>query len=114
MGRAKRPLKPSAPIYVPIEADPDALRSVLWYYTDLKYKQAVEQLAAITTDVQVKVAQEDKSDDFSPEPAARHFDKLRVMNIDQKAWEAKARKYTEPFAHYGDIYSATANLFGGY
>ncbi|MGO8816030.1 MAG: TldD/PmbA family protein [Terriglobia bacterium] len=102
--------EPSAPVYVPIEADSDALRSVLWYYTDLKYKQAAEQIAAITTDVQVKVAQEDKSDDFSPEPAAKHFDKLRVMHVDQKAWEEKARKYTAPFARYGDIYSATANF----
>jgi predicted Zn-dependent protease len=100
----------SPAIYVPIEADPDALRSVLWYFTDLKYKQAVEELAAITTDVQVKVAQEDKSDDFSPEPAARHFDQPRVMNIDQKVWEEKVRKYTAPFARYGDIYAATANF----
>jgi predicted Zn-dependent protease len=104
--------EPSAPIYVPIESDPDALRSVLWYYTDLKYKQAVEQLAAITTEVQVKVAQEDKSDDFSPAPAARHFDKPCVMKIDQKVWEEKARKYTAPFARYGNIYSATATFLG--
>jgi predicted Zn-dependent protease len=100
----------SAPIYVPIEPDPDALRSVLWYNTDLKYRQAVEQLATITTDVQVKVAQEDKSDDFSPEPAARHFDKLLVMNVNRKAWEEKVRKYTAPFAHYGDIYAASASF----
>ena len=58
----------------------------------------------------MKVAQEDKSDDFSPEPAAKHFDKLRVMNVDQKAWEEKVRKYTAPFARYGDIYSATATF----
>lgn len=98
------------PIYVPIDSDPDALRGVLWYYTDLKYKQAVQQLAAVTTDVQVNVAQEDKSDDFSPAPAARHFDKLHVMNVDQKVWEEKVRKYTAPFARYGNIYSATATL----
>ncbi len=100
----------SAPIFVPIEPDPDALRSVLWYYTDLKYKQAVQQLAAVTTDVQVNVAQEDKSDDFSGAPAATHFEKLKVMNVDQKAWEEKARKYTAPFARYGNIYAATATL----
>jgi predicted Zn-dependent protease len=98
------------PIYVPIDSDPDALRSVLWYNTDLKYKQAVQQLAAVTTDVQVNVAQEDKSDDFSPAPAARHFDKLQVMNVDQKVWEEKVRKYTAPFARHGNIYSATATL----
>jgi predicted Zn-dependent protease len=100
----------SAPIFVPVEPDPDALRSVLWYYTDLKYKQAVQQLAAVTTDVQVNVAQEDKSDDFSPAPAAQHFEKLKVMNVDQKAWEEKVRKYTAPFARYGNIYAANATL----
>jgi TldD protein len=97
-------------IFVPIEPDPDALRSVLWYYTDLKYKQAVEQLASVTTDVQVNVAQEDKSDDFSPTPAAQHFEKLKVMTVDQKMWEEKVRKYTAPFARYGNIYGATATL----
>ena len=85
---------------------------VLWYYTDLKYKQSLEQLAAITTEVQVKVAQEDKSDDFSPAPAAKHFDESRVMNVDQKAWEEKVRKYTAPFARFGNIYSATATFLG--
>jgi predicted Zn-dependent protease len=97
-------------IYVPIEADPEALRSILWYQTDQKYKQAVEQLAAISTDVQVKVAQEDKSDDFSPAPAARHFDKVREMHVDRKAWEEKVRKYMAPFARYGDIYAANASF----
>ncbi len=97
-------------IYVPIEPDPDALRGILWYYTDLKYKQAVQQLAAVTTDVQVNVAQEDKSDDFSPAPAAKHFEKLKVMNVDQKVWEDKTRRYTAPFARFGDIYGATATL----
>ncbi len=97
-------------IFVPIEPNPDALRGILWYYTDLKYKQAVQQLAGVTTDVQVNVAQEDKSDDFSPAPAAQHFEKLKVMTVDQKAWEEKVRKYTAPFARYGDIYVATATL----
>ena len=97
-------------IYVPIEPDPDALRSVLWYYTDLKYKQAVEQLAGVTTDVQVNVAAEDKSDDFSPAPAAQYSEKLKVMAVNQKAWEERVRKYTAPFAQYGDIYVANATL----
>ena len=100
----------SPAIFVPIEPDPDALRSLLWYYTDLKYKRAVERLGSITTEVQVKVAQEDKSDDFSPAPAARHFDQTRTIQVDQKAWEEKVRKYTAPFARYGNIYAANANF----
>ena len=102
----------SGPINVPIDADPDALRSVLWYYTDLKYKRAVERLTTVNTDVQVKVEQEDKSDDFSPEPAAKHFDKPLTLSLDRRAWEEKVRRYTAPFAKFGDIYSATATLIG--
>lgn len=98
------------PVYVPVEADSAALRSVLWYWTDLKYKQAVEQLTRIKTDVQVKVEQEDKSDDFSREPAAKHLDKPLMMSVDRHAWEEKVRKYTAPFAKYGDIYAANATL----
>ena len=100
---------PSA-IYVPIEADPAALRGILWYQTDLKYKRAIEQLAAIKTDVQVKVEQEDKSDDFSAEAAAKHFDQPVVLSAQRPAWEQKVRKYTAPFARYGDIYAATATF----
>jgi len=100
------------PIDVPIDADPAALRSVLWYHTDLKYKRAVERLTTVNTDVQVRVEQEDKSDDFSPEPAAKHFDKPLTMAVDRRGWEEKVRKYTAPFARYGDIYSATAVLIG--
>lgn len=98
------------PVYVPVEADSAALRSVLWYWTDLKYKQAVEQLTRIKTDVQVKVEQEDKSDDFSREPAAKHLEKPLMMSVDRHAWEEKVRKYTAPFAKYGDIYAANATL----
>lgn len=98
------------PVYVPVEADSAALRSVLWYWTDLKYKQAVEQLTRIKTDVQVKVEQEDKSDDFSREPAAKHLEKPLMMSVDRHAWEEKVRKYTAPFAKYGDIYAATATF----
>jgi predicted Zn-dependent protease len=97
-------------LYVPIEADPDALRAILWYYTDLKYKQATEQLTKVKIDAQVKVEEEDKSDDFSREPVAKFFAKPLTMSVDRHAWEEKVRKYTAPFASYGNIYGATATL----
>ena len=97
-------------LYVPIEADAAALRSILWRQTDLAYKRATEQLARIKTDVQVKVEQEDKSGDFSAEPAAHHHDELLTLSVDRAAWEEKVRRYTAPFAKYGDIYSATATF----
>ncbi|MFB3923619.1 MAG: metallopeptidase TldD-related protein [Terriglobia bacterium] len=97
-------------IEVPMEDDPDALRSVLWYYTDKKYKRAVEQLTKVKTNVEVKVEQEDKSDDFSREAAEKQLDPIPAMGVDRGEWEAKIRKYTAPFARYGNIYEGQANF----
>jgi len=97
-------------IYVPIETDPDALRSVLWYQTDLRYKAATEQLTKVKMDVQVKADEEDKSDDFSHEPATQYYAQPLTPSVDRHAWEDKLRKYTAPFAAYGNIYSANASL----
>ncbi len=95
---------------VPIEDDPDALRGVLWYETDRKYKQAVEQLGNVKANVQVKVAAEDKSDDFSREPPEKHYEAPAPLVADRRAWEDKVRKYTAPFAAYGNIYEAGATF----
>src|ERR1041385_8832348 len=51
---------------VPLDDDPDALRALLWYFTDQKYKRAVEQLISVKTNVQVKAPETDKAGDFSP------------------------------------------------
>jgi TldD protein len=94
---------------LPIDDDPDALRAMLWYYTDQRYKRAVEQLISVKTNVKVKAEETDKSGDFSPakpqtfaEPAAG------ALGVDLAAWEGKVRQYTTPFQRFGNIYSATA------
>src|SRR6266849_10864257 len=62
-------------VEIPIDDSPDAIRAVLWYQTDRKYKRALEQLTAVETNVRVKVEQEDKSADFSKEPAVTAVEK---------------------------------------
>ena len=97
-------------IAIPIEDDPDAIRSVLWYHTDKKYKRAIEQLTTVKTNVQVKVEEEDQSDDFSKEPVEHYVEAPASFDISRDEWEAKLRRYTAPFAQYGDIYEADATL----
>lgn len=97
-------------IEIPIEDDPDALRSVLWYHTDKKYKRAIEQLTTVKTNVQVKVEEEDQSDDFSQEPVERYAEDVASFDIARGEWEAKIKQYTAPFAQYDDIYGANASL----
>jgi len=97
-------------IEIPIEDDPAAIRTTLWYHTDQKYKRAVEQLTKVKTNMQVQVEQEDKSADFSQEPPETYTEKLQALALDRHTWEEKIRKYTAPFARYGDIYEANAVL----
>ena len=96
---------------VPLEDDADALRARLWYYTDQKYKRAIEQLIAVKTNVKVKADETDKSGDFSPTKAEVYTDALAApLQIDRKLWEDKVRRYSEPFQRYGNIYLANATF----
>jgi hypothetical protein len=97
-------------IQVPLEDNPEALRSIIWYNTDKKYKATVEQYTKVKTAVQVAVAPEDKSDDFSGAPAATYLETPLTLSVDPKVWEEKVRKYTAPFARYGNLYEAQAHF----
>jgi len=98
----------AAPIPIPVDDDALAIRNVLWYQTDRRYKQAVEELAKARTVSRVAVAQEDKSADFSAAPPEQSIQTVAPFAVDRKAWEGKARKYTAPFQKSGDLYDATA------
>jgi len=97
-------------ISAPIEDAPDAIRGVLWYNTDQRYKRAVEQLTKVKTNVQVKVAQEDQSADFTKEEPQHFSEPIVDFQVNRKAWEEKVRKYTAAFGAYGNIYQANASL----
>ena len=96
---------------LPIDDDVDAIRAMLWYFTDQKYKRAVEQLIAVKTNVQVKAPETDKSGDFSPTKAETYSEPAAAaLKFDRKIWEDRVRKYTAPFQRYGNIYSAQASI----
>ena len=98
---------------VPLDNDADAIRAVLWYQTDQHYKRAVEQLTKVKTNVQVKVAQEDTSADFTREEPQHASEPIADVKIDRHVWEDKIRKYTAPFGAYTNIYQADAYLQAG-
>ena len=98
-------------VAVPIDNDPDAIRAALWHFTDQRYKNALQQFTKVKTNVQVKVAQEDSSADFSKEaPPQQYSDPLVDIHPNRAVWEAKIRKYTAPFSKYTNIYQASSFL----
>ncbi len=97
-------------IPIPIEDNPDAIRGILWYETDKKYKRAVENLTKVRTNVQVKVDQEDQSADFSHETPSTYREEIVDIDVNRSAWEDRVKRYTAPFAKHGDIYGAQASF----
>jgi predicted Zn-dependent protease len=95
---------------IPVEDDPEAVRAILWYHTDAKYKRAVERLTRVRANVQVKVEQEDQSADFSLEKPVEYLGQMTAIALDRPAWEKKIRKYTAPFAEHGNIFQAEARV----
>jgi TldD protein len=97
-------------IQVPVDDDPAAIRSILWFQTDRKFKRALEQLTKVKTNIQVKVAEEDNSADFSKEPAAKYLESPVPLDADARVWEEKIRKYSAMFAGDPEIYAAHASF----
>lgn len=100
----------SSPVRIPIEDEPEAIRNVLWYQTDLRYKRALEELTSVQTNTQLKVEQEDKSADFSKEPPAHDIRPIAPYQFNRTSWEGKVRRYTAPFQRYSNLYEATASM----
>jgi predicted Zn-dependent protease len=97
---------------IPIDDDPDAIRAVLWHQTDASYKRALDQFTKVKTNVQVKVAQDDTSADFSRETPEHYTESQVEIKVNRPVWEEKIRKYTAPFAAHPDIYQAMAYFTG--
>ena len=99
-------------VRIPLDDDVDAIRSVIWNATDERYKQALEALTKVETDVQVKVEAEDTSADFSHQEPTRHFDDAVRLDADVGDWERRTRLYSAPFAEHEDILAASATITG--
>ena len=99
-------------VRIPLDDDVDAIRSVVWNATDARYKQAIEALTKVETDVQVKVEAEDTSADFSHQEPIRDAVGTARLKADLSDWERRARLYSAPFADHDRILAATASVSG--
>ena len=75
---------------VPV-SDPEALRTVLWLATDRKYRQATERLSRVEASVRIKVEEENRAADFSPQQAVEFRESPRSITIDAFGWGRKTQ-----------------------
>lgn len=95
---------------IPLDDDSDALRTTLWYETDRKYKSAVEDLEQVKANVATKVDAEDKSGDFSQEPAQKYVEDIAPFSFNRTEWEDRIRRITKPFRDIPGISEASAEI----
>lgn len=88
---------------IPLDDNPDALRVALWHETERKYRSATQRLQKVKANVQVKVAAEDHSGDFSREGSEKYSEPIAPFSFDTKVWEQKMRKFSAPFADHPEI-----------
>jgi len=96
--------------FIPIENDPDAIKSALWFETDKKYKEAVQRLVQVEANKAVKVEEEDESADFSREAAAKFISPLSDVRIDTARWEKRLKEYSALFIPFPDILESQVTL----
>ncbi|HEX4487281.1 MAG TPA: peptidase U62, partial [Terriglobales bacterium] len=96
---------------LPLGDDRDAIARVLWQLTDREYQQASQSYVKVKTSLAVQSAEEDKSPDFSSEPAKTHVDASQARVVfDQKAWEERVRRLSAGFLKYPQVYGSNVVL----
>jgi predicted Zn-dependent protease len=97
---------------VSIDDDATAIRRRLWLETDRAYRAAAERLIKIKTNTQVKVAEQDKSDDFSSEESTMHAGQAAKIHFDAEKWAERMRKLSARFRQYPGVLTATVSVSG--
>lgn len=88
------------PVPAPITESPEALAVILWRETDKAYRNAAETLSRVKSEKSVKIAEEDKSDDFSKVEPHVSLEKPLDIRVDLDKWAARIRKFTEQCKNY--------------
>ncbi len=100
---------------LPITDDRAALARSLWYATDRGYARALDGYLKVKTEQQVRAREEDRSADFSTEPAAHEIlpasPPLRLARTAERdAWETRLREVSGLFKQFPDVLYNTAAL----
>jgi predicted Zn-dependent protease len=88
IGRSSIPLTDSEP----------AIALAAWLTTDRTYRQAVERLARVRTNLSAKVKEEDPAPDFSREDPQVSVERPVGLAVDRAFWAARLRRVTAVFA----------------
>ena len=89
---------------------PAAIKSRMWLETDRVYRAAADRLIRIKTNQQVKAADRDQSNDFSPQEAWAHSENTFQASWDETRWSKAVRDWSRDFRAYPDLLSSNVTI----
>ncbi|HEY1495537.1 MAG TPA: metallopeptidase TldD-related protein [Candidatus Solibacter sp.] len=95
---------------VSFEDNVNSIKRRLWLETDRAYRAAAERLIRIKTNTQVKVAEEDNSDDFSSETPNTFSQVPPKLKFNEDEWQAKIRLYSGRFQNYPSVLTSHVSV----
>jgi TldD protein len=97
-------------VSLPLTDEEAPIRLALWRATDRTYKQASEGLTRVRTNISAKVKEEDPAPDFSREDIQMYTGEPVAYAVDTKAWEARLRRISAPFADQPLVFRSEVSL----
>ena len=92
------------------EDNVNSIKRRLWLETDRAYRAAAERLIRIKTNTQVKVANEDDSDDFSTEAPSTSVQAPPKLKFTDAQWQDKIRRYSARFQNYQSVLTSHVSV----
>ncbi len=84
----------------PLDDDQAAIRTALWLNTDLAFKTAQEKFHKVKANRDVKIEEEDTSDDFSTEKSHKEILSPSHFEVDRVQWAERLRHLSAIFKEY--------------
>jgi predicted Zn-dependent protease len=100
----------TAGVRIPIEDSVNGIKRQLWAETDRAYRSAAERLIKIKTSTQVKVTEEDLSDDFSSEESSRFEQPGPRLKFNNAEWSDRLRRISARFRKHPEILTSSVSL----
>jgi predicted Zn-dependent protease len=97
-------------VSLPVTDEERPIRLALWRGTDRTFKQASEALTRVKTNVAAKIQEEDPAPDFSKEDVQKHAGEPVAYSLDTRAWEARLRRVSAPFADHPVVLRSDVSL----
>jgi TldD protein len=95
---------------IPLTDDDAPIRLALWRATDRSFKQATQALTRAKTNVSAKIKDDNPTPDFSREQPQTYSGAPATFSLDTKAWEARLRRLSAPFADDPLVFSSDVSL----